>query len=66
MIATRTVAPNPEVSVTQADTVVTVFADDFKVAEVQLGPQFDQNVQPFENYIQLVKYSTPVVLATLV
>ena len=63
MIATQTGAPDPAVSVTQTGTVVTVFADDFKVAEVQLGPEFDQNTQPFENYIQLVSYSAPVVLA---
>ena len=63
MIAPQTGAPDPEVSVTQTGTVVTVFAGDFKVAEVQLGPEFDQNAQPFENYIQLVKYSAPVVLA---
>ena len=63
MIAPQTGAPDPEVSVTQTGTVVTVFAGDFKVAEVQLGPEFDQNAQPFEHYIQLVKYSAPVVLA---
>ena len=66
MIATQTGAPDPDVSVSQAGTVVTVFADDFKGAEVQLVPEFDQNAQPFENYIQLVQYSAPVILAPLV
>jgi Ca2+-binding RTX toxin-like protein len=63
MIATQPGTPDPAVSVTQTGTVVTVFADDFKVAEVQLGPEFDENAQPFENCIQLVSYSAPVVLA---
>jgi hypothetical protein len=30
---------------------------------VQLGPEIDENAQPFENCIQLVSYSAPVVLA---